>query len=103
MGSDPVSAIAGAAGDLFKSVGNIWTSLNSVKIARQQTKQVTELTAQERIKYDELISSGNYTLASQLLQSKDNKESSGSKMVLIIIASTFLIVLVIIYLKVKQK
>lgn len=100
---DPITAIAQAAGDLFNAVGGTWQSISNVKIAKQQTKQVSELTIQERIKYDELISNGNYSLAAQLLQSKTDKESSGSNSVKIILIGTFLVVVVIIYLKLKQK
>lgn len=100
---DPISAIANAAGDLFNSVGSIWTSISSVKIAKQQTRQLSELTVQERIKYDELISSGNFALASDLLQQKSSKINAENQAVYIILGATFLIVLVVVYLKIKKK
>lgn len=100
---DPVTAIANAAGDLFSSVGDIWTSISQVKIAKQQTRQLKELTTQERIKYDQLISSGNYALASQLLAGKQGKIDAENMRTYIIIGFTFFIVMVIVYAKIRRK
>lgn len=100
---DPVTAIANAAGSLFNSVGSIWTSISGVKIEKQRTKQVQELTVQERIKYDGLVKSGNYALAAKLLEDKNSGESAVQRNTYIILGFTFFIVLVIVYTKIRQK
>lgn len=97
---DPVTAIAGAAGSLFDSIGGIWTSISSVKVAKQQTKQVSELTTQEKIKYNQLIASGNTALAMKLLDGKQNEDKSTTWFIW---SFVILVALVIIYVKFKNK
>ena len=103
---DPITAIAQAAGSMFETWGK---GLDVVKtffekgIVREQNKGLALLNENERIKYDELISNGNYSLASQLLENKNNESGSTKNNTYLIIGFTFLIVMVIIYSKIKSK
>lgn len=101
--ADPVSAIANAAGDIFGSIGNIWTSIVDKKTVKEQGKNLDKLTEQELIKYNLLISSGNTALADKLLAAKSAETAGTQKVTYIILAALFVTVLVIVYFKFRRK
>lgn len=102
-GADPISAIANALGSLYDGISNVWGSIVQKKIAKEQTKTAAQLTIAEKIKYNELISAGNYNAASELLAVKQSKTDAANTIIYIVLGLTFLTVMVIIYTKAKRK
>jgi hypothetical protein len=100
--ADPISAIANALGSLYEGIGNVWTSIVKKKIVKEEGKNLDKLTVLERIKYNEAIQQGNIVLASKMLDDAQNKDDSNSLSTGLIIGASFLIVLVIVYLKNRQ-
>lgn len=100
---DPISAIANAAGKIVGGALDIFSLNTQKKIVKQEGINLDKLTEQEKIKYAELISNGNYQLASQLLTSKQTGDNATNTTIYIIIGFTFFIVLVVVFLKTKRK
>ena len=104
--TDPISAIAKAAGDigssLFDGISSIWTSSNQKKIAQQQRLIAEEMTAQELTRYYQLVQDGNNDLASQLLEQVQSKVDSQNMIKYITVAGIMITVIVIILSKRKK-
>ncbi|MDP3914388.1 MAG: hypothetical protein Q8R96_11715 [Bacteroidota bacterium] len=106
VAADPVTAIAQAAGSMFETWGKGLDVINTFfqkGIVREQNKGLALLNENERIRYDQLITNGNYAMASNLLAVREGEENSKRMNTYIIIGFTFLIVMVIIIVKSKKK
>jgi hypothetical protein len=101
--ADPISAIANAVGDIAGSIGNIWSSIVQKKIAIQEGLNLDKMTEQEKLRYYQAVQTGNTTILNQMLLDQQSKTSSSDMTVKLIIGFTFLIVLIIIYLKIRKK
>lgn len=101
--TDPISAIAQALGELYKGIGNVWTSYLQKKIAKQQGENLAKMTEQERLRYYQAIQDGNTELASKMLEEIQSRRDKEKVTTWIIIGATFLIVMIIVYSKTKRK
>lgn len=103
MALDPVTAGIEAFGKVADGVLNLFGLSAQKKIVKQQGVNLDKMTEQERIKYYQAIQEGNTVLASKMLDDIQNKGSSENVTIWIIVGLTFLIVLVVIYVKFKSK
>lgn len=101
-GKDPITAIANAAGDIFKSVFGFLSMGKQKQIEQERTRQVEELTEQERIRYYQLVKQGNSQLASQMLLIASNRDKDGQLTNTLIIGGVVIAIILIIILKTRK-
>ncbi len=99
---DPVTAGIEAFGQVASGVLNLFGLKAQKKIVQAQGANLDKLTTQERIKYNQLIASGNNEMASQLLASKQSVIDSSSNKIYLILGGSFLIVLIAVFVKSKK-
>ena len=102
-GADPITAIANAAGDIFKSVFGFLSMGKAAKIEKTKLQMVQELTVQERIKYDQLIRAGNSQMALMLLEESQERQRSQQSVIYLIVAGVLLSVILTIIFKNRRK
>lgn len=104
---DPVTAIANAAEEGFrylsKGLDVLFGNKQKKKLLEEQTKQIEELTEQERIRYDRLIAEGNDAAAFIILQQSTARRNSQQTASYLIIGGLMLSVILIIILKSRKK
>lgn len=103
---DPVTAIANAAGEGFKYMSKgldvLFGNKQQRKLIQEQGKNLDKLTEQERIKYQQLIISGNNQLAAQMLLIASNRDDNGQLTNTLIVGGVVVAIILIIILKLKK-